>query len=69
MLAVVGGVFLFILGVLGFLRPLEVWNITERWKTKDGAEPTELYLFSIRFSGAVLAVLGLVCTILLFILD
>jgi hypothetical protein len=36
-----------------------VWTITESWKSNDAAKPSDLYLWSTRFGGVMLTLVGL----------
>jgi len=50
---------LVIVGVLMLLKPSIVWSIAESWKSNDATEPSDLYLFSARFGGVLIALAGI----------
>lgn len=39
------------IGLLMLLGPGAVWAVTESWKSSDGTEPSDLYIFSTRIGG------------------
>ena len=51
-----------ILGVIGLslvvVPPEKWWILTEKWKTKDGSQPSEGYAVVMRVLGAVFALVG-----------
>ncbi len=57
---VVAGIFLIIIGCIMLIKPNVMWKITESWKTKTNAEPTDLYIIIIRIGGLILAVGGII---------
>jgi uncharacterized membrane protein len=52
------GIILVILGFIMIINPTLVWNITQKWKTDDGTEPSRLYIASTRFGGVMMALAG-----------
>jgi hypothetical protein len=46
-------------GIWMIARPDTVWVISESWKSSEGAEPSELYLWLTRFGGIICIVVGL----------
>ena len=51
-----------ILGVIGLSLvagpPSRVWALTEKWKTKDGSQPSKSYAVLMKVLGAVFALVG-----------
>jgi len=51
-----------ILGVIGLslvvVPPARVWALTEKWKTKDGSQPSKGYAVLIRVLGVIFALVG-----------
>ncbi len=51
-----------ILGVIGLslvlIPPSRWWRLTEKWKTKDGSQPSAGYAAVMRVLGAVFALVG-----------
>ena len=62
---VYGIVFLLCSAVL-LLKPELVYKLTERWKCYSSDEPSTLYLFSARFSGVIMSILGVGSLIVFF---
>lgn len=48
------------LGLLMIVKPALIWHIAERWKSADAIEPSDLYLFSTRFGGIMVTLLGVI---------
>lgn len=55
----VAGLILCVIG-LSFLLvpPNRLWTITEKWKTKDGAQPSKSFAVLMRVLGIVFAAVG-----------
>lgn len=52
---VVTGIILCTLGLIMSAKPTLVWKITESWKTKESAAPSQLYMKVLRIvSGAAI---------------
>ena len=51
-----------ILGAIGLSLvlgpPARLWTITEKWKTKDGSQPSKSYTVVTRILGIVFALVG-----------
>ncbi|OCA81620.1 hypothetical protein A8F94_22395 [Bacillus sp. FJAT-27225] len=60
------GIVLLILGVLFISKPSWIWLVTESWKSEYAAEPSDLYLLSIRIGGTILSIIGAVSIIVSF---
>ena len=58
------GIFLVIIGGIMLIKPKIMWRVSESWKIKTNAEPTELYMILVRIGGCIL-VIGGICAILL----
>jgi hypothetical protein len=44
------------------------WKITERWTSKDGTEPSDLYIWNTRFGGIMCTLVGCANLFIYFIL-
>ncbi len=64
-----GGIIFFALGIFIFLKPDLIWKITEEWKSYSADEPSELYIKSTKFGGALFTVFGIIIAILPFVLE
>ena len=64
-----GGIIIFALGVLIFLKPGLVWKLTEKWKSYRADEPSEFYLKVTKIGGMLYALFGVIMIILPFILE
>ena len=64
---VLAGVVFVALGVFLFVRPDLLWNWTERWKSYRADEPSDLYVKSTKFGGVAFALLGVVISVLPFV--
>lgn len=54
--------FLFLLGVLMFLKPELLWKLAHLFAVK-GEEPTELYLTILRLGGILFAIIAVIVAI------
>ncbi|WP_407270188.1 DUF6199 family natural product biosynthesis protein [Radiobacillus sp. PE A8.2] len=52
-------IFVLAAGVLMLFKPSLVWEITESWKSNDGTEPSDFYIFSTRFGGVMCTLAGI----------
>lgn len=50
------------------LNPRLFYNLTEGWKNDRTGEPSDLYCFSTRLGGVIIAVVGLVSIIAYFLM-
>ena len=64
-----GGILFIVLGIFIFLKPDLIWKITEEWKSYSADEPSELYIKSTKFGGALFTVFGIIIAILPFVLE
>lgn len=55
-------------GVVMLLRPEWVWMVTERWKSEDASQPSDLYLSSLRVGGAFCILAGITGVVLALVL-
>jgi len=53
------GMFLVFAGLIMNFKTTLLWKITEQWTSKDGTEPSTLYLWNTRFGGIVCLLIGL----------
>ena len=63
------GIIIAIIGIFIFLKPGLVWELTEKWKSYRADEPSEFYIKSTRFGGALFVLLGIVMIVLPLILE
>ena len=55
----VAGILLGVIGLsLVLVPPATLWNITEKWKTKDGSQPSNRYVVVMRILGIGFALAG-----------
>lgn len=66
---ILGGIFVTALGIFIFRRPDLVWKLTEEWKSYYADEPSDLYLKSTKFGGALFTLFGIIMLILPLILE
>ena len=53
------GIVFCLLGLsLLFLSPDKLWMVTEKWKTKDGGQPSKSYTVVMRMLGIVFSLAG-----------
>ena len=69
LLGIGSGILITALGIFIFWRPDLVWKLTEEWKSFYADEPSDLYLKSTRFGGALLVLTGIIMIILSLILE
>lgn len=55
----IAGVILIIVGMTMIVKPAMVWLVTESWKTNDGSEPSDFYIWSTRFGGIMVTLAGI----------
>jgi hypothetical protein len=60
------GILLSAVGLMMILKPGWIWIITESWKSNDGTEPFDLYIWSTRFGGVMCTIVGLASFIVSF---
>lgn len=46
-------------GILMLIKPKLFWMITESWKSYNATEPSSLFIFSTRFGGIILSIIGI----------
>ncbi|WP_425453551.1 DUF6199 family natural product biosynthesis protein [Paenibacillus prosopidis] len=61
-------VILIIGGLLMIFKTSVFWKITERWTSKDGTEPSDLYIWNTRFGGIMCTLVGCANLFIYFIL-
>ena len=47
--------------------PAVLWDLTERWKSKDSREPSTYYIWFSRISGVILILIGIAEIVEVFI--
>jgi hypothetical protein len=52
-------IFLILVGLLMILKTRLIWEITERWTSRDGTDPSSLYIWNTRFGGVMCTLVGL----------
>ncbi|MFE8699975.1 DUF6199 family natural product biosynthesis protein [Cytobacillus sp. FJAT-54145] len=60
------GIFLTAFGVLLIIKPSLLWLLTESWKSADGTEPSNLYIWSTRFGGVMFMLVGISTVVVTF---
>ena len=60
------GILFILCGAALLLKPKLLFDLTESWKSYRSNEPSKLYLFSTRFGGAFLSVIGVASMIVFF---
>ena len=65
MYLVIGLVFI-LSGIMLLVKPRLFFDITESWKHVSSSEPTNLYIFSTRFGGVIISIIGVACIIVFF---
>jgi len=68
-LVLLGCVLIFACGIFMFFKPDTVWYLTESWKSYGADGPSDFYLKTARFSGALLALFALVMAVLYLVLE
>ena len=63
------GIIFFVFGIFIFLKPDLIWKITEEWKSYSADEPSDWYIKSTKFGGALFTVFGIIIAILPFVLE
>ncbi len=53
-------IFLILAGLLMLFKTKLLWNLTEKWTSRDATEPLDLYLWNTRFGGIVCFSIGVV---------
>ncbi|MVP01699.1 hypothetical protein EDM21_19580 [Paenibacillus sp. N10] len=52
------GLFLVLMGGLMVFKTQLLWELTEKWKSNDGTEPSDLYMLNTRVGGAIFTLVG-----------
>lgn len=65
MLAVLGIIFI-ILGLIAVITPRSIFIISESWKFREKAKPSDTYIYNAKFGGAVAIAVGVIFIILQF---
>jgi hypothetical protein len=61
-------IFLILVGLLMIFKTSLTWEITGRWTTRDGTEPSDLYNWNTRFGGVMCTFVGLAGLLIYLIL-
>lgn len=60
------GILFVIFGAVLLFNPRVFYELTESWKNNAAGDPSDLYIFSTRFGGAVLIIVGIVSIVFQF---
>ena len=60
------GINFLVFGIVLLLKPRLFYDITESWKSNVTGDPSDLYIFSTRFGGVVVAIVGVASIIVHF---
>jgi len=55
------GIILGIIGLIMLIKPHAIWSITEKWKSYNATESSNLYIYSIRFGGIMCTIVSIIC--------
>jgi hypothetical protein len=64
----IGGALLILAGIVFFLKPEWVWELTEQWKSYRANEPSDFYCITTKIGGVVLILVGIVIEALIILL-
>ena len=53
-------------GIFMTMKPQLIWAISESWKSNDGTEPSDFYIWTIRAAGVVCTLIGVANAALYF---
>lgn len=67
--SIFGGIAFFLIGLFFFLKPEQLWRLTEQWKSYAADEPSDLYVFSTKLGGIIWMLLGAAMLVLPLLLD
>ncbi|GLX69661.1 DUF6199 family natural product biosynthesis protein [Paenibacillus glycanilyticus] len=57
------GLCLIAFGIFMIKKPDVIWEINASWTTRDGSEPSDLYVLYIRIFGGLLIFIGAFCSL------
>lgn len=57
--SVVAGIILIIFGLIMEGKPIKIWQIAERWKSREAKGPSDLFVLVTRILGSVFCMLGI----------
>lgn len=60
------GIIFIIIGLLMILTPNTVFIISESWKFQEKTEPSDTYIFNVRFGGTIAIIVGVIFIIVQF---
>lgn len=60
------GILFLLFGIVMLLMPHLFYDLVEGWKNNAAGEPSALYIFSTRFGGAVITIVGILSIIAFF---
>lgn len=52
------GILIIAFGVTIFVKPIWLWQLTEKWKSYGADEPSDFYITSTKFGGVVSVLAG-----------
>lgn len=53
-------------GLLMLLKPHWIYELVEEWKNNVAGDPSDSYLFSTRFGGSIVVIIGIISIIAYF---
>lgn len=60
------GIIFTIVGLIMIIKPQIIFAITEQWKNDSNTEPSDAYVFSTRFGGCIVTLIGVAAIITFF---
>lgn len=63
---VVIGIVVIIIGLVSVISPKSVFIISESWKFEEKTEPSDTYIYNVKFGGYITIVVGVIFIIMQF---
>ncbi|MDO4961905.1 MAG: hypothetical protein Q4E57_08670 [Eubacteriales bacterium] len=57
--SVVAGIILILFGLILEGKPIKIWQIAEKWKSREATGPSDLFTLVTRILGGVFCILGI----------